>query len=315
MPPATAPTPAPTAAPTGPPTIAPVTAPVVAPAAAPSWACAASGNESAAAMLMPASNLVFMKSSGVCVFPCGVRNEERQRRTAVPNRIQFLSGTFFAFQHFPVIEFKMPGGFMEQVMRPVGVVDEVVEPSVAGVSWAAVVAGAVTSCALTLLLLAFGAGVGFSVVSPWNNSGVSATTFEIGTGLYFVVMAMISSALGGYLAGRLRNRWIGVPTTEVHFRDTAHGFLAWALASVLGAILLASPATSLLGGATSGAVQAASSSQATGPMDGYVDTLLRPANPTAENTGNSANTRQELARLFTADFRHGAEPSAADRSY
>ena len=204
---------------------------------------------------------------------------------------------------------------MEQVMRPVGVVDEVVEPSVAGVSWAAVVAGAVTSCALTLLLLAFGAGVGFSVVSPWNNSGVSTTTFEIGTGLYFVVMAMISSALGGYLAGRLRNRWIGVPTTEVHFRDTAHGFLAWALASVLGAILLASPATSLLGGATSGAVQAASSSQATGPMDGYVDTLLRPANPTAENTGNSANTRQELARLFTADFRHGAEPSAADRSY
>ena len=204
---------------------------------------------------------------------------------------------------------------MEQVMRPVGVVDEVVEPSVAGVSWAAVVAGAVTSCALTLLLLAFGAGVGFSVVSPWNNSGVSATTFEIGTGLYFVVMAMISSALGGYLAGRLRNRWIGVPTTEVHFRDTAHGFLAWALASVLGAILLASPATSLLGGATSGAVQAASSSQATGPMDGYVDTLLRPANPTAENTGNSASTRQDLGRLLTADLRNGAEPSAADRSY
>lgn len=206
---------------------------------------------------------------------------------------------------------------MEQVMRPVGVVDEVVEPSVAGVSWAAVVAGAVTSCALTLLLLAFGAGVGFSVVSPWSNSGVSATTFEIGTGLYFVVMAMISSALGGYLAGRLRNRWIGVPTTEVHFRDTAHGFLAWALASVLGAILLASPATSLLGGATSGAVQAASSSQTAGPMDGYVDALLRPANPTAENTGNgnSASTRQELARLLTSDFRHGAEPSAADRSY
>lgn len=204
---------------------------------------------------------------------------------------------------------------MEQVMRPIGVVDEVVEPSVAGVSWAAVVAGAVTSCALTLLLLAFGAGVGFSVVSPWNNSGVSATTFEIGTGLYFVVMAMISSALGGYLAGRLRNRWIGVPTTEVHFRDTAHGFLAWALASVLGAVLLASPATSLLGGATSGAVQAASSSPATGPMDSYVDTLLRPANPTAENTGNSANTRQELGRLLTADLRNGAEPSAADRSY
>jgi hypothetical protein len=210
---------------------------------------------------------------------------------------------------------------MEQVMRPVGAmediraVDATVEPSVAGVSWAAVLAGAIASCALTLVLLVFGAGVGFSVVSPWANSGVSATSFEIGTGLYFIVMAMISSAVGGYLAGRLRNRWTGVQSAEVHFRDTAHGFLAWALASVLGAILLASPASSLLGGATSGAMQAASSSQAAGPMDGYVDALLRPVNPTADNTGNSGDTRRELTRLFTADFRNGAEPSATDRSY
>jgi hypothetical protein len=207
---------------------------------------------------------------------------------------------------------------MEQVMRrPVGVADEVIEPQVAGVSWAAVVAGAVASCALTLVMLSLGAGLGFAVVSPWASSGVSATTFEIGTGLYFIVMAMISSAIGGYLAGRLRNRWAGVQSTEVRFRDTAHGFLAWALASVLGAILLATPATSLLGSATSGAVQAVGSSQTTGPMDGYVDTLLRPDNPAAGNTANtnSSESRQELVRLFTADFRNGGEPSAADRGY
>jgi hypothetical protein len=203
---------------------------------------------------------------------------------------------------------------MEQAMRPV-TTEEVLGPSVAGVSWAAVLAGAVTSCALTLVMLSFGIGLGFAVVSPWGNSGVSATSFEIGTGLYLIVVAMISSALGGYMAGRLRNRWIGVRDTEVQFRDTAHGFLAWALASVLGAILLASPATSLLSSATSGAVQAtSSSSQPTGPMDGYVDALLRPDNPSAENN-NVANTRQEMARLLTADFRNGGEASAADRSY
>jgi hypothetical protein len=203
---------------------------------------------------------------------------------------------------------------MEQAMRPV-TTEEVLEPSVAGVSWAAVLAGAITSCALTLVMLSFGIGLGFAVVSPWGNSGVSATSFEIGTGLYLIVVAMISSALGGYMAGRLRNRWIGVRDTEVQFRDTAHGFLAWALASVLGAILLASPATSLLSSATSGAVQAtSSSSQPTGPMDGYVDALLRPDNPSAENN-NVANTRQEMARLLTADFRNGGEASAADRSY
>jgi hypothetical protein len=206
---------------------------------------------------------------------------------------------------------------MEQVMRTAGVVDEVdvVEPPVSGVSWAAVVAGAVASCALTLVLLSLGAGLGFAVVSPWSNSGVSATTFEIGTGLYFIVMAMISSAMGGYLAGRLRARWTGIRTSEVVFRDTAHGFLAWALASVVGAVLLAAPAASLIGDATSGAMQAANSSQASGPMDSYVDTLLRTDNPSADKATNPAETRQELIRLFTADFRNGEEPSVADRSY
>jgi hypothetical protein len=212
---------------------------------------------------------------------------------------------------------------MVQMMRPIGVVeesvaiiDDAVEPMVAGISWAAVVAGAIASCALTLVLLSLGAGLGFAVVSPWSSSGVSATTFEIGTGLYFIVMAMISSAIGGYLAGRLRNRWLGVHSSEVLFRDTAHGFLAWALASVLGAILLASPATSLLGAATSGAMQATSAAPATtGPMAFYVDALLRPANPSAEGAANRGDARAELTRLLTADFRNGAEPAAADRSY
>src|SRR5215213_4746600 len=131
------------------------------------------------------------------------------------------------------------------------------EPSVAGVSWPAVAAGAVASCALTLLLLAFGTGLGLSVVSPWAGSGVSTTTFKIGTGLYLIVVAMISSAIGGYIAGRLRTRWIGVHSDEVYFRDTAHGFIAWAFGTVLGAVLLATPATSLLGGAVIGVLQGA----------------------------------------------------------
>src|ERR1700759_2224755 len=122
------------------------------------------------------------------------------------------------------------------------------EPSVSGVSWPAVAAGAVVSCELTLVLIAFGIGLGLSVVSPWAGSGISATTFKIGTGLYLVVIAMLSSSIGGYIAGRLRSRWIGVHSDEVYFRDPAHGFVAWAFASVLGAVLLASPASSLIRG-------------------------------------------------------------------
>jgi hypothetical protein len=190
------------------------------------------------------------------------------------------------------------------------------EPSVAGVSWPAVAAGAIVSCALTLVLLAFGIGLGLSVVSPWSGAGVSATTFKIGTGLYLVVIAMLSSSIGGYIAGRLRTRWVGVHSDEVYFRDTAHGFIAWAFASVLGAVLLASPASSLVGGAASGTTQAATSaaSQA-GPMDGYVDTLLRPGAPAAQNAGNAQDSRGEIARLFTSSFRNGGDLKPADREY
>jgi hypothetical protein len=192
----------------------------------------------------------------------------------------------------------------------------VIEPAVSGVSWPAVAAGAVASCAITLVLLALGTGLGLSAVSPWGNSGVSTTTFKIGTGLYFIVMAMISSAIGGYIAGRLRTKWTGVHGDEVYFRDTAHGFLAWAFASVLGAVLLASPATSLIGGAASGATEAAANSaQSSGPMDGYVDTLLRSDTPAAAGSANPQDSRGELVRLFTTSYRNGTELNPADRTY
>jgi hypothetical protein len=104
-----------------------------------------------------------------------------------------------------------------------------------------VAAGAIVSCALTFVLLAFGVGLGLSTVSPWAGAGISATTFKIGTGLYLIVIAMLSSSIGGYLGGGLRSRRIGVHSDEVYFRATAHGFVAWAFAPVLGAVLLASP--------------------------------------------------------------------------
>lgn len=190
---------------------------------------------------------------------------------------------------------------------------EPVEPTTSGVSWAAVIAGAAASCALTLLLLSFGAGMGFAVVSPWGGRGVSSSTFEIGTGLYFIVMAMISSAVGGYLAGRLRTKWTGIHTTEVQFRDTAHGFLAWAVASVVGAVLLASPATILIGSALSGAPQATATSLQGAPVDGYADRLLRADNRTDQQP--LSETRGEIVRLFSTSLRDRNDINAADRAY
>src|ERR1039457_102114 len=151
------------------------------------------------------------------------------------------------------------------------------------ISWAAIAAGAIAAAALTLVLLAFGAGMGFSAVSPWGNSGVSASTFEIGTGVYLIVVAMLASTIGGYVAGRLRTKWVGVHTHEVFFRDTAHGFLAWALATVLGAAVLTAAGGSFAGGASSGlasvaGVSATQSAESGGSVAYYVDALLR-SNP------------------------------------
>ena len=137
-----------------------------------------------------------------------------------------------------------------------------------GVSWAAVAAGATAAAALTLVLIAFGTGIGLSAVSPWSDSGASASTFKIGTGIYLVVVAVMASSVGGYLAARLRTKWIGVHTHEVFFRDTADGFLTWAFATVISASVLGAATTHLVSGAAGGLAAATRKPRNGGP-DGY----------------------------------------------
>src|SRR4051794_19683594 len=153
---------------------------------------------------------------------------------------------------------------------PVTTVSVIEEGGYSSVSWGAVLAGGIAAAAVTLVLLAFGVGVGFSVISPWSDQGVSSTTLHVGAGIYLVVVAMLASTVGGYLAGRLRNRWAGVHHDEVYFRDTAHGFLAWAFASVLTAGVLGGATTHILAGASASLAPAASSANSAGnPNDVY----------------------------------------------
>jgi hypothetical protein len=170
---------------------------------------------------------------------------------------------------------------------------------------------------MTLVLLAFGAGMGFSAVSPWGNSGISASTFQISTALYLMVVALLASALGGYVAGRLRTRWVGVHTHEVFFRDTAHGFLSWALATVIGAGFLAAAASNIAGGASPGLATAANVSAtagAGGPLDYYVDALLRPNPAASPNTTDPGAARREIAGILTKGIGDG-DVAGPDRTY
>jgi len=189
-----------------------------------------------------------------------------------------------------------------------------------GVSWASIAAGAVVAAALGLVLLALGAGLGLAAVSPWSDSGVSATTFKVGAGIYLCLVAVMTSAVGGYLAARLRTSWTGLHTNEVFFRDTAHGLLAWALAALLSATVLASATTKILGGATHAATAAATQAASSNPADIYVDRLFRVETPaagaaTAPAAGNADATRSEVLRLWTSGVRDGSELSANDRAY
>src|SRR3979411_2599035 len=165
---------------------------------------------------------------------------------------------------------------MDAAVRTDNALRVVPEAIGSGVSWASIAAGAVAAAALTLALLALGAGLGLSSISPWSDSGVSASTFKNGAGVYLVFVAVRSSAVGGYLAARLRTKWVGLHTDEVFFRDTAHGFIAWAFATVLSAGVLGAATTHIVAGAASGVgASAAPASQNVTASRVDVDRLFR----------------------------------------
>src|SRR5260370_2935113 len=128
----------------------------------------------------------------------------------------------------------MNGGSAAMTLRT-EVRGSVLEENESAVSWAAIAGGGVAAAALTLVLLVFGAGMGFSSISPWSNSGISSETFKVAAGIYLIVVAMLSSTIGGYVAGRLRTKWTGLHTDQVAFPDTTHRSLPWAFATVLAA--------------------------------------------------------------------------------
>jgi hypothetical protein len=222
----------------------------------------------------------------------------------------------------------MPQPQIPQTKVPLSVADSrsnLVEMPVAsdanlsGVSWPAVIGGAFVSAALALILLSLGTGLGFSSVSPWSNIGASSSTIGALAILWLILTQIMASAMGGYLAGRLRTKWTHVHTDEVYFRDTAHGFLAWAVSMVITAAFLATAAVSFAGGTAQRAGGTTTSSGAEGGMlsaNAYiVDKLLR-GNSTAPaaNAANAAEERGIVERTFAHDLKEGSMP-AADHAY
>ena len=199
------------------------------------------------------------------------------------------------------------------------------------VSWASILVGATTIAALSLILLMLGAGLGLSSVSPWSHSGISSSSFGISTIIWIVVTQLLAAGMGGYLAGRLRTKWTGVHTDEVYFRDTAHGFMAWAVATLATVALLTSVIGTVVTGATHAGIgikgRVASSDMSGGvPIDSralgyFIDSLFRQdtsntlsTKSAPADTAQDAASSSEVSRIFVHSMTTNVLPPA-DASY
>lgn len=207
-----------------------------------------------------------------------------------------------------------------------------VESSSSAVSWGPIIAGAFAAATLTFVLMLLGSGLGLSMVSPWSNEGASVTTFAVSTAIWLVIVQWLSAGVGGYLTGRLRTRWVGIPSDETFFRDTAHGFMTWALATLLVVSVLGSALSGAIGtgvqaastvasgaalGASAGASANAGSGGGSDATSYFVDALFRPTDPAQLATpgaeGDAAAAAQ-ASRILIASAAAG-EVSAEDKTY
>jgi hypothetical protein len=169
--------------------------------------------------------------------------------------------------------------------------------------------------ALSLILLALGTGVGLSSLSPWSSAGVSASTVTKGAIVWLILTQIVAAAMGGYLAGRLRTKWVSVHTHEVYFRDTAHGFLVWSVSLVITAAFLASAATSMVSGnaARNDVGATAAGEPRSDPYGYFVDSLFRSDRPAADLNADAA-LHAEVGLILARGLREGYVPST-DRAY
>jgi hypothetical protein len=216
---------------------------------------------------------------------------------------------------------------MESILDPRAAAASIdaVANSKSAASWAAIIAGAVVAVAASLILLGLGSGLGFAAVSPWPDHGVSAAAFTVTTAIWLIVTQWISAGLGGYLAGRLRTRWIGTHSHEVLFRDTAHGLVTWAVATIIAAALvgasvfsLASAGVHIASAAVSAGAQGTSAQGTTPGASAFAasygtDKLFRSAAST-DGAPSLQDLRAEAGHIMANAISAGGVPDA-DRRY
>jgi len=176
-----------------------------------------------------------------------------------------------------------------------------------GVFWCAIWGGAIAAVAVVLILMPLGAGMGFAAISPWSTENSNVGTFTAIAAIWLIIVQWLASGLGGYITGRLRTRWTNMHAHEGFFRDTAHGFLTWALAAIIVTIFTV---------AVMPHDHMKRDGRDSGPLAYDVDRLYRTKNP----NGISNDVRMETERLLTSaalmpNNNMASENAADDRRY
>src|SRR5215213_2204630 len=104
------------------------------------------------------------------------------------------------------------------------------------IHWGPVVAGELAAKDVAFVLMTFASAVGLAVASPSPTWRDTSAALALLSGVWILLVAIGSFALGGYLAGRVRSSWATTPD-EIEFRDGTHGLLVWALAVLLVGLL------------------------------------------------------------------------------
>lgn len=91
------------------------------------------------------------------------------------------------------------------------------------ISWQSIIAGVITTLAISIVLAVLGVALGFTVVKPKSDHPLSGLGLSFG--IWSVVSVIVSLAAGGFVAGHLS----GINGTE-------HGFLVWATVLIAGTL-------------------------------------------------------------------------------
>jgi hypothetical protein len=183
------------------------------------------------------------------------------------------------------------------------------------VQWSSVIAGAIAAAGISFTLLAFGAGIGLSVVSTAPTWRDSSAWLWILSGLFLILVALCAFGFGGYIAGRMRSVFRTPTVHESEFRDGVHGLVTWGLAILITAMigLAGAAAVTPMMAPSGGSMGPGASTTGENIIASELDELFRSTRNTTDANLLAAR-RAEASRILMKSNGH-AGISSDERNY